>query len=109
MILFSAILNTVLSIGLAVLIAYVLFVFDETLIIVERVGLGLAGGSVLLSIASIWAHGAMTPYSVWYQWIWRAGWILYLGGRTYRVRRHHSNNQSSKDIAGAWLAARGKR
>jgi hypothetical protein len=98
----SAIINTALSLALVGVIIYLLASYAETMIFVERLGYGVGAGMVILSLAKIWVGPAfMTPFNDWYQWGWRAAWLMAVGGKAYRVRRHNRNNMLQKHIAGA--------
>jgi hypothetical protein len=100
----SAIINTVLSVALAGLIVYLLARYSETMIFAERLGYGVGAGMVVLSLAKVWVGpGFMTPFNDWYQWGWRAAWVLALGGKAYRLNRHRRNNMLQKHIAGEYF------
>ena len=100
----SNIINTVLSLILAGFITYVLLSYDKTLTFIERFGLALWCVGALFSIGALWMRDVVTPYSVWYQWVWRLGGVLYMSGRVRRLRRHDATGRLAKDIAGTWVA-----
>lgn len=101
-------INVVLSAIAAGLITYTMFAHDDAWISPERIGLGMIGGSVILSIASQLAPAAINPFAIWYQWVWRTGLILFFSGRLFRLERHARNNNRAKDVASAHFAGKSR-
>lgn len=81
--------------------------FHATLNTVERIGLGMMGGSGLLTVDVIWQR-TDSPYYEWAPVFFTLGAILFLGGRAWRDRRHEQRNAEARRHARDYLQARGK-
>lgn len=103
------ILNSLVRVIIMLLIAYKLMVFHEMLNRVERVGLGIAGGTGFLTIPVIFAAGTFrTPFDGWAGMMFSTGFLIYLCGRMSRHIRHQRANSRAAADASGYLKSRGK-
>ena len=86
------ILNVVFALGVTACATYKLIVHFDMLKAVERIGLGLMAGSVLMTIPPLITE-APTPFDDWSPAILRLGAFLYLFGRAERLWRHRRANE----------------
>jgi len=85
------ILNSFGRIMLTIIVIYKLTHLRDTMNVVERVGLGLVGGCSFLTVGVIWERDG--PFEGWASTMMTFGCILFLGGRTWRDRRHLRANE----------------
>lgn len=86
---FSAFLRCVLT----MLVVYKLLWWGHMLNHLERIGLGLVGGSAFMTIPVILdAHKDGTPFDVWAGIVFTVGVIMYLIGRLSRHIKHEKRN-----------------
>ena len=85
------ILNSVLRLVLAFILTFKLVAFYDNFKPTERVGMGLMGGSAILTLAPIWTNGP-TPFDDWSTFVFTLGAVVYFVGRLTRHRRHNRAN-----------------
>ena len=101
--------NSILSVFVAAFVAYKLAIYGDMLNAPERLGMGLIGGSVTLSMAILWDWEKLgTPFTDWSTSLLRVGVLIYLAGRLSRHIRHRRNNETAKRQAKERLRAKGK-
>ena len=94
------ILNVIFALGVTACATYKLIVHFDSLKQVERIGLGLMAGSVLMTIPPL-ITAAATPFDSWSPAILRLGAFLYLFGRAERLMRHRrANDQLLRTLPG---------
>lgn len=86
------IINSILRVCIAVIIAWKLWRFSPLFNFWERYGMGIAGGCSLLTITVIW-KGERSPYDGWAATLFSFGVLLYFVGRMTRHWRHERNNR----------------
>ena len=92
--------NVALSAMLGAVITYQLLCSSERMNFGQRLGLALWGAAVVLSIApQLDVQHKITPFSNWYQCLWRIGGLLFVGCSLIRDRRHDRANREAKRIA----------
>lgn len=92
-----SIANAALSGGLAAILSYKLIVWGASYNFPERLGMGLMGGSVILTIAPLLTSGP-TPFDGWSTALLRLGAIIYFAARLYRLIKHrHANTRAKRD------------
>lgn len=89
------IINTVLSLALSLIIVHKLLNWFDNFNRLERAGMGIMAGSVLLTIPALWLYGP-TPFDQWTTALIRLGAVLYFMGRLSRHRRHWLRNEATK-------------
>lgn len=99
--------SSVLRVGLTMLVIYKLAWFRDASNMAERIGLGMLGGCSFLTVPSIWDRAA-SPFDGWSTTVMSAGVLLFVGGRTFRDRKHAMRNEEQTNQARAYLQARGK-
>jgi hypothetical protein len=105
--LFWIIINTLLSLVLSAMLIHKLVNWRDNFIPLERIGMGLMAGSVLMTIPVIWTHGP-TPFDTWTTTVLRLGAVLYFAGRLSRHMRHFRNNATMASQARARQLAKSK-
>jgi hypothetical protein len=100
-------MNSIGRLCLTVLAIYIMLNQRETLNAAERFGIGLIGGCSILTISVIWERQA-SPYDGWASAILTIGFMLAVGGKTWRTRKHMLRNDAMKRQALGHLATRGK-
>lgn len=91
------IVNAILSAGLAAILSYKLIIWGGSYNFVERLGMGLMGGSVILTIGPL-LTSEPTPFDGWATALLRFGAILYFAARLYRLMKHrHANTKAKRD------------
>jgi hypothetical protein len=104
-----AVLNAAACISLTVLVTGTMMAFRDQFIWVERLGIGLMGGSSFLTIAPLVDLSRDgTPFDAWPSFLLKIGCIMLFSGRLYRLLRHEQANILQKRFAAEHLAARGK-
>lgn len=108
-ILFLACFNMAVSIILTMMVSWALVRFGEGMIEVERLGLGLIGGSSFMTLAPIYGsvYQIETPFDQWSGILLRVGCLIFAIGRVVRIYRHQLRNQAQVDAARAHLRERG--
>jgi hypothetical protein len=84
---------------------YKLYRFHDMMIPAERIGLGFMASGSLMTVPIIW-QGHHSPFDGWAVSVMTIGLAVFLGGRTWRDRRHQRAND--QQIA-YWQAHRGGR
>lgn len=92
------ILNTLGRLALTVIVIYKLTQFRSMMIMLERVGLGIMGAGSFLTVAVIWER-EQSPFDGWAVTVLTFGAVLFLGGRTWRDRRHQRANDAMARMA----------
>lgn len=109
-ILFLACFNMAVSIILTLSVSWALVRFGEAMNELERLGLGLIGGSSFMTLAPI--YGAVyridTPFDQWSGVILKVGCIVFAVARTVRIYRHELRNDAQIKVAREHLESRGK-
>ncbi len=101
--------NAGLSLFLLALILVLLVRWLPTYNLAERLGHGAAGAAVFLSIFKQLGFAAlMLPFNDLYQMLWRAGWLLLLGGKLWRLEQHGRRNRAAVRQAERYLAEKGE-
>lgn len=98
--------SALLGLVVAGLLSWKLLAFPDQFHFVERFGMGLVGGTMILRIAPVLSSPDQTPFSDWATAIMSLGLVLMHGGRLRRLIRHAARNQRAVDAAKAHLAAR---
>lgn len=92
-ILFYALLNSVLRLALTGMLTFKLIRYQDTFNPLERAGMGLMGGSSLLTVAIIMdvgKHG--TPFDGWAGSVLTLGALIYFTGRMMRHRHSYGRD-----------------
>lgn len=101
--------NAILRLAVTIMCAIELSRFAEMLNRMERLGIGLMGGSAFLTIPVIIDRGIHgTPFDGWASTVFSLGAVIYFAGRMTRLSRHKINEMRQRRIAERHLAARGK-
>lgn len=103
--------NVALRIALTVFAVHYLDRYFDVLNRVERMGLGLMGGSTFLTIPVVldtYFGNRGTPFDLWASTIQTLGFVLYLYGRETRLNIHAKANDEQNAVARRYLADRGK-
>lgn len=95
------VVNSVVRLMLTAIVIYKLTQFERMMIPLERIGLGMMGGGSFLTLSVIW-EGQASPFDGWAVSILNVGAMLFLGGRTWRDRRHQKANDAMAQMAGKW-------
>lgn len=82
--------------------------FPDTFSAVERWGMALSGGTMILRIPTIIVSPETTPFSDWATLAMTLGMVMMSAGRLARLMRHARNNTRAVDAAEAHLRSRGK-
>lgn len=99
------ILNATLRLVVTVIVIYKLAQFRETANLCERIGMGLAGGGSFMTIPII-MEGTNSPFDGWAVTVMSLGFVLWMGGRTWRDMKHHRNNRRQLEFAKEWEKGR---
>lgn len=91
------VLITLARVGIMVIVAIKLTVWHHCFNLLERVGLGLAGGAAFLTIPTLW-HWQDNPFEGWANAAFSWGVFLYLCGRMRRHYVHRRNNTLQQHI-----------
>lgn len=100
------ILNSLGRVILTGLVVYKLTQYRDMANMVERIGLGLMGGCSFLTVGVIWERDG--PFEGWASTVMTVGVVLYIGGRTYRDRKHDIANHLASAEALRYLKSKGK-
>lgn len=101
--------SAMMRVGVSALMAWVLIRIGHLLNVVERIGLGLIGGSCLMTAVVIYADQRYsTPFDTWAGFLLGAGMVLFFTGFVSRKLKHERNNTATIMRATAHLQARGK-
>lgn len=92
------IINTILSLALSLILVHKLLNWFDNFNRLERFGMGLMAGSVLLTIPALWLYGP-TPFDQWTTALLRLGAVVYFVGRLSRHRRHWIRNRAMIEAA----------
>lgn len=84
---FWASFNAFCSIIVAIILTFDLGYMHEKFTPIERVGMGILGGSMVLSIGPLWVSNS--PFEDWSSGLLRLGCAIYFVGR---MTRHKYNN-----------------
>lgn len=98
MTLFWLLLNTLFRLGITGIVVWKLTAHRDNFKPAERIGMGLAGGAVLLTLPQIWADST-TPFELWASTIFSMGIFVYFCGRLHRHLKHSKNNRDAKTAA----------
>lgn len=83
--------------------------YGDRLSLAERIGIGMVGGSSIMTIPLIWdVYKRGTPFDGWATSILTIGCIVFATGRMYRIHQHEKNNDYARADAATWLRERGK-
>jgi cbb3-type cytochrome oxidase subunit 3 len=97
------IFNSILSVLAAVFVTYKLVFFGDMLNAPERLGMGLMGSAMILTMAILWDYERLgTPFDGWATALFRLGLLLYLAGRLSRHNRHRRANAAQVVAARHW-------
>lgn len=89
------IIAAALRLCLTILVIYKLMRWGHMLITIERVGLGIMGGSAFMTVPVILdAKRYGTPFDTWAGVLFTLGVTLYLAGRLSRHIRHERANDA---------------
>lgn len=101
------ILNAAMSLFLMICIVALLLRYIEIYNMIERIGHGVAGAAVFLSMfKQLGFLELVSPFADLYQLLWRVGWVMLLGGKIWRLERHRRNNERAVRMMTAEIAAR---
>lgn len=105
-----AVANMIGRLSLTLFIAYALLRFGHHMHGVERFGLGLIGGSSLMTLAPIWGsiERVETPFDQWSGVLLTAGMVMFAAGRMFRFVKHEWRNDAQKEQSFIYLKGRGK-
>lgn len=91
------IVNAIGSVGLAAVLSYMMIIWGNAYNFPERLGMGLMGGSVILTITPLLTTEP-APFDGWATALLRFGAILYFAARLYRLVKHrHANTKAKRD------------
>ena len=85
------ILNSLMRVGIALIIVWKLYRFNALFNFWERYGMSIAGGCALMTINVIW-DGERSPFDGWASFLFSFGVLLYFIGRMSRHWRHERAN-----------------
>lgn len=85
------ILNSLMRLGIAMIVVWKLYRFNPLFNSWERYGMGIAGGCSLLTVTVIWDL-ERSPFDGWATSLFSFGIFLYFIGRMTRHWRHERNN-----------------
>ncbi len=89
-------LSAAMSIVLLALIVILLVRYMHSYNLAERMGHGIAASAVFLSIFKLLGFvNLMAPFNDLYQLLWRIGWLLFLGGKLWRLEGHSRANRQA--------------
>ena len=109
MIVFGMHLLTALGgIALAVVMVVKIVRFPDAFNRIERWGMALVGGTMILRAPSIMVSPETTPFSDWATMAMTGGLLMMTAGRMVRLFRHSRVNTRAVDAAETHLRARGK-
>lgn len=100
--------SAIFGVTVAALLVVKLTMFPEQFKRIERIGMGLVGGTMILRIGPIVSSPETTPFSDWSTTLMTFGLVLMHWGRLARLIRHARIGTLAKDAAEAHLRARGK-
>ena len=98
-------LNVLFALGITFCAALKLLAYYDDFKPIERYGLGITAGSVLLTIPPLLSE-APTPFDDWSSVALRLGVFLYLAGKVERLLRHARNNHRQLIASQAWMKGR---
>ncbi|MDF2603028.1 hypothetical protein [Sphingomonas sp.] len=98
-------LNATLALLVCGLATYKLLAHFDDFKPIERVGLGIMAGSVLLTLPPLVVEGG-TPFDDWSPAALRLGIALYLAGKVERLLRHARNNRRQLKFSQTWMKGR---
>lgn len=101
-------LSATLGVVFAVVMVTKILQFPDAFNRVERWGMALAGGTMILRIPTIIVSPETTPFSDWANLAMTLGMVMMSAGRLVRLMRHARSNTRAIDAAEAHLRARGK-
>ncbi len=101
-------LNAVGGVCVAGVLVVMLVKFPDQFRKVERIGMGLLGGTLILRIGPVMSYPETTPFSDWSPALMIVGLFMMNAGRLKRLIRHDRANQRAIDSAEQYLKARGK-
>jgi len=102
----NCLLRAVLSIMMALCIVW----FDSWLSRAERLGIGIMGGTGLMTVPVIYmtAKHIPSPYDGWASLLFTVGAIVFFSGWMHRKRTHDLANDRAAREAHSYLSSRGK-
>lgn len=95
---FWDVLNVLFRLGIIAIVVTKLWRFYDSFSREERLGLGIAGGCVLMTIPVI-VQGPDSPFSEWAGAFFALGVLVYFAGRLKRTRAHDRANRRQVRIA----------
>jgi multisubunit Na+/H+ antiporter MnhG subunit len=102
-------LGSALAGGLvSLLLVFKLVMFPDQFNRVERIGMGLVGGTMILRVGPLMSSPETNPFSNWSTFVMTVGLVMMHWGRLARLIRHARRNTLAADAATAHLKARGK-
>lgn len=107
MIVWFHIFSALAGLGVALVLVIKLVAYPEQFRFVERLGMGMVGGSMILRIGPILASPETTPFSDWSTTVLQVGILFMVYGRLVRLRRHAKANERAVDAARAWRDGKG--
>jgi len=91
--------SVILGAGVTTVLVWKVAVYPEQFNRVERIGMALVGGTMVLRAPSIMVSPDTTPFSDWSTCAMTLGLLMMHGGRLIRLRRHARAN---KRMGEAW-------
>lgn len=101
------ILNVAFALGITAFATIKLLYYYDDFKPIERGGLGIMAGSVLLTVPPLLTTAA-TPFDDWSSVALRLGIFLYLAGKVERLMRHARNNRRQIVMSRGWMKGRGE-
>lgn len=91
---FWVVASIVARVGIMLVLVYKLTVWHDSFNSPERVGMGMAAGSVVMTLPALW-HAPENPFAEWAAAIFMVGLLVYFAGRLWRLQAHYSNNREA--------------
>lgn len=93
--------NAILRLAVTIILTIKLARYADMLIKLERLGIGIMGGTSFLTVPVIVNGGSGTPFDGWASTLFTLGALIYFSGRMSRHARHRVNNARMKQAAEA--------
>lgn len=105
-----AIANMCVRLFIAFTVSYALIRFSRELVVIERMALGLAGGSAFMTLAPIYGsvERIQTPFDQWSGLLFSLSVAALIAFRLFRAVKHEWRNEAQRKESYMYLRGRGK-